>query len=903
MEVDRDPSSDHMEWTPTKAEDTIPVALTPYFPSSPPAVQTPAPTPTPVSPSQERLRRQSERQAAVTGPPPHAWAIDRPVNERREALIQARTLRMRQEDAEARLRPQPPVRLQSQSLITNGRPAAQNPNLQIAQRPVFRFRPDTPYQRRTQLDLDDNDTMELDSPLPLPPLLRGNTPLPSARDIFLGSPSSFPSLRPTHSDIPVPFPNRVGPNGDSLLFSRPPFRPKTPRFNPPNSRPYWELPLFQSTPGGTGSAAVVPNATVPRPAAEVTAVDAESPRTSLKRKHDEAIAAEPSPSVPEPRPRLHKRVCNYLFSKVFACIALVGRQTAAPAVVRRPHHVPGAWPVTPSPERHIEVDTQPPISFMTPALPLAVEPAVEIQQHVVEAAEAEPAAVEVPIEAAAAAEPLVALQEVVEVAQEQPEEVAPVSPVVVQDDGEVWDLYDHILRGSFDYRPEPAKPRAMTATRRILYERKQAANEEKELALAKAREEELERARVVQEAINDELSFLDDAPGSIPARRVHFEESAFFEKPFPRTTRYYDRDEPIGHPVSPMGRPAFLEAREAQPPFSPSDAGTPAHAGTLPRFELSPAVPPNAETPPNLRDLGARLDRFEVSSAHRLKRENKVDKARLVAEEIERLEQGRLDAQRKAKEAARLKAKIVKELSEESSKAVQAAMNIRSRTVQIGKSRITRKDFGTLLPQRGVDDPKGWLNDEVVNDYLEKMVQRALEKGGYSKKADEVPRYHAFNTNLYTLIKDYGFQKVARWPMRAKIHSKRIFQCEQVLIPVNTGIHWALMTISGTNKTISYYDSMSSHKADVSAHIAIARTLLAGSLGPAYKEEEWKAIDTSSVQQANALDCGVFVCMNSLALMSGKDPLQAFDAADMPAARRQIAATLHHGGFTNEFDF
>jgi len=71
--------------------------------------------------------------------------------------------------------------------------------------------------------------------------------------------------------------------------------------------------------------------------------------------------------------------------------------------------------------------------------------------------------------------------------------------------------------------------------------------------------------------------------------------------------------------------------------------------------------------------------------------------ARLKAEEIERQEI----------EAARRKQKIVKKLSDHQKGVVLAAMSIKNRTSDMGKSGITRKDFGTLLPQPGLDDPKG----------------------------------------------------------------------------------------------------------------------------------------------------------------------------------------------------
>ena len=127
----------------------------------------------------------------------------------------------------------------------------------------------------------------------------------------------------------------------------------------------------------------------------------------------------------------------------------------------------------------------------------------------------------------------------------------------------------------------------------------------------------------------------------------------------------------------------------------------------------------------------------------------------------------------------------------------------------------------------------------------------------------------------------------------------RLFGVDSLLIPINDGLHWTLLVISGTNKTISYYDSLYSNPGK---YLAFGRAFVAGVLSKEYREEDWVVVDASSAQQANGLDCGVFVVMNALALVRGRDPLVAFGAGDVAAARRMVGAVLLNGGLTGEFE-
>jgi len=272
--------------------------------------------------------------------------------------------------------------------------------------------------------------------------------------------------------------------------------------------------------------------------------------------------------------------------------------------------------------------------------------------------------------------------------------------------------------------------------------------------------------------------------------------------------------------------------------------------------------------------------------------------ARKAAEagEEKRKEEKRIAEEERKRELA--KGSIVTNLTPDWDAKVSKAMSMKTLTSTITPAGLTRKDFGTVLPQNATDGDRftaGWLNDEIVNGYLDAISKASLEKTGYVKTADAVPPCHAFSPHMYTTWKNKGgFSAVQKWWRRPKLDGLRLLKVDTVLIPINTGVHWVLIVISGTRKTIEFYDSLSGSPKQ---YTQFALDLVAGNLGKAFKKAEWTIVNAQSVQQNNSKDCGVFVCMNSLALVKGRVAGRAFSAEDMPAARRMVAGTLLNGGF------
>lgn len=96
--------------------------------------------------------------------------------------------------------------------------------------------------------------------------------------------------------------------------------------------------------------------------------------------------------------------------------------------------------------------------------------------------------------------------------------------------------------------------------------------------------------------------------------------------------------------------------------------------------------------------------------------------------------------------------------------------------------RITRKDIATLA---GLN----WLNDEVINYYMNLLMERG--------KLDNFPSVYAMNTFFYPKLQSGGHSSLKRWTRKVDIFSKDL-----VVIPIHLGIHWCMSIIDFRDKVI-----------------------------------------------------------------------------------------------------
>lgn len=196
---------------------------------------------------------------------------------------------------------------------------------------------------------------------------------------------------------------------------------------------------------------------------------------------------------------------------------------------------------------------------------------------------------------------------------------------------------------------------------------------------------------------------------------------------------------------------------------------------------------------------------------------------------------------------------------------------------------------------RGSHD--NWLNDEVINSYLKIVADYGVNLSG--RTPDKPPSHFAFNSFFFSKLSDpsQGIKSIARWVKRARIDSLRLLDLEMLFIPINSGMHWTLAVVSGTQRTITYYDSLGgSGTAKLNTLLKWVEAEL-GSVRGAFKREEWQLINGKSGRQANSDDCGVFTVTNARSLVLGMVPEEAFGPELALVQRRRIVAELAGGEF------
>ena len=356
-----------------------------------------------------------------------------------------------------------------------------------------------------------------------------------------------------------------------------------------------------------------------------------------------------------------------------------------------------------------------------------------------------------------------------------------------------------------------------------------------------------------------------------------------------------------------------LEIKNEDSKLTYSPTATPSKIG----IPSTPSPPPSLE---RLYISGRRTSNRQRARERELEIQ-RAEQARLRAEEQARKDAEAAAAQARREAAAALerarqedllrqkrgsrrapKAKLIQPLSPEWNAKVDTAMASASVNRELATTsngtKLTRKDFGTLLPQAGRDSISAWLNDEIVSAYLQMIVDYGLEKTGH--KRGQTPRHHTFNTFFYKNLRDKGPDSIRRWASKAKIGGKNLLDAEYVFIPVHEGAHWTLLVVCPVRRTIEYFDS---YHGNGKRHTDRVKTWLKQELGAEYNANDWTVWDDAgSPTQANAKDCGVFVATTAKMIMLGYDPKKAYDMDDLPCQRMRMAAELINGGFTGDFE-
>jgi sentrin-specific protease 1 len=237
-------------------------------------------------------------------------------------------------------------------------------------------------------------------------------------------------------------------------------------------------------------------------------------------------------------------------------------------------------------------------------------------------------------------------------------------------------------------------------------------------------------------------------------------------------------------------------------------------------------------------------------------------------------------------------------------------------TKSIGGTELRLKDFKTLL------DRHAWLNDEIINSYIEWVVDAANKAADADSEAlanltievtgqaaskvpiqvasrVSIPKFIAHNSFFYENLIKKGPSSTQNLMRRKKAPGTALLEVDSVFVPICKGSHWTVGVVRPIAKTIEYFDSMGGSPRPF---VNLMRNWLKFQLGEAYVEDEWKEPRTACARQNNGYDCGVFVCTNALCVGLGLHT-SCYEEHDMTLQRRNIAAVLINRGFTEAFDW
>lgn len=153
--------------------------------------------------------------------------------------------------------------------------------------------------------------------------------------------------------------------------------------------------------------------------------------------------------------------------------------------------------------------------------------------------------------------------------------------------------------------------------------------------------------------------------------------------------------------------------------------------------------------------------------------------------------------------------------------------------------------------------PRGWLNDEVINLYIELLKERA------EREPKRFLKCHFFNTFFYKKltcgIAGYDYQSVRRWTTFKKL-GYGLIDCEKIFVPVHRDIHWCVAVINMKDKTFQYLDSLGGLGHDVLR--VLARYImdeLRDKSNIDVDPTSWVEVSDSLPMQQNGWDCGMFM--------------------------------------------
>ncbi|GMJ05454.1 EARLY IN SHORT DAYS 4 [Hibiscus trionum] len=154
--------------------------------------------------------------------------------------------------------------------------------------------------------------------------------------------------------------------------------------------------------------------------------------------------------------------------------------------------------------------------------------------------------------------------------------------------------------------------------------------------------------------------------------------------------------------------------------------------------------------------------------------------------------------------------------------------------------------------------PGSWLNDEVINLYLELLKERE------NREPKKFLKCHFFNTFFYKKLvsreSGYNYKAVKRWTSQRKL-GYCLFDCDKIFVPIHKDIHWCLAVINKKDQKFQYLDSL--RGGDAKVLNALANYYVEEVMDKSGKDIDIISWEKEYVEdlptQKNGFDCGMFM--------------------------------------------
>ncbi|XP_020585360.1 ubiquitin-like-specific protease 1A isoform X2 [Phalaenopsis equestris] len=154
--------------------------------------------------------------------------------------------------------------------------------------------------------------------------------------------------------------------------------------------------------------------------------------------------------------------------------------------------------------------------------------------------------------------------------------------------------------------------------------------------------------------------------------------------------------------------------------------------------------------------------------------------------------------------------------------------------------------------------PNAWLNDEVIDLYLELLKERE------EREPKKFLKCHFFSTFFFKKLigggNEYDFRSVKRWTAPSKL-GYSLIDCDRVFVPIHKDRHWCLAVVNIKDETFQYLDSLGGM--DTYVLEVLAKYFMEEARDKSDKEIDtrfWKIELVDGLPlQINDWDCGMFM--------------------------------------------